>query len=73
MLDYSEEAAVECLLWESNGKPLERSNNGYVIGKGWLDVQLTMWREDLKQGLLFLTELDDEDLKLLGIDPISRK
>lgn len=59
VLDFSEDALVECFEWESHGKKLTSKNNGYACGKGWLDVNITMWKEDIKAGLLHPDELED--------------
>lgn len=69
--DFSEQSAIEQYLYETkgigdlkinlfNGKKL----NGYSIGKHWMDVTVKMWKEDLKTGLLFKSELyNDPDFK----------
>jgi hypothetical protein len=58
-LDFSEEAMLACLRWESAGIPLETLLNGYAVGKGWMDVNIAMWKEDIAKGLLFKWELED--------------
>lgn len=60
ILDFSDKALEECFLWESNGKPLSNpALNGYAIGKGWLDVNIAMWKEDIAKGLLQAWELEE--------------
>lgn len=58
-LDFSEEAMLACLRWESAGIFLENPLNGYAVGKGWMDVNITMWKEDIARGLLFKDELEE--------------
>ena len=56
MLDYSDEAMIEMYNSESYGTPVNR-HNGFYVGKQWLNVNVTMWREDIQRGLLFEKEL----------------
>lgn len=58
VLNFDNKSLEECFMWETHGKPTNK-NNGYVVGKSWLDVNLAMWREDLKLGLLELEELEE--------------
>jgi len=58
--DYSEEAAKEMFLRESQGKGTVKSDNGYALGKKWMDVTITLWKEDIREGLLTRIELEDE-------------
>lgn len=34
-----------------------RRPNGYALGKKWATVMVQMWRKDIKDGLLFESEL----------------
>lgn len=52
---------VELFNHESFGTDIS-SNNGYALGKKWMDVQITMWKEDIQKGLLFTSELYDDPL-----------
>jgi hypothetical protein len=45
ILDFSEDALQKCFMWETHGKEYN-PNNGYMVGKGWLDVNTTMIKED---------------------------
>lgn len=54
--NYSEESLVEMYRFESFGEPISE-DNGFYIGKKWLNVTVTMWKEDIAQGLLFKSEL----------------
>lgn len=66
--DFSEEMATEQYSFESMGRPKfnfsdRRPNgnfNGYAVGKHWMDVTISMWREDLDNGLLRRDELSNE-------------
>jgi len=65
MLDFSEEALMECFLWESYGKPCNQKTNGYAIGKGWMDVNISMWHEDINwYGKMFKTILEDKGVSI---------
>lgn len=57
MVDFSEDALVEMFLHESQGIALASKNNGYVLGKKWMDVNIAMWKEDIAKGYLFRCEL----------------
>ena len=59
-LDFSEEAAREMYAHESTGGPVDRTRNGYWVGKRWLNVTVAMWLEDIRSGLLFKFELYED-------------
>lgn len=44
---------------ESYGHPLNQ-NNGFALGKKWLNVTLAMWLEDIALGTLFKFELYED-------------
>ena len=48
-------------LYESQGKPIKNKNNGFYWGKKHMDITITMWKEDIKKGLLFIWELYEDD------------
>lgn len=56
-LDFSEEALVAMFAKESKGIALNEKTNGYYIGKQWMGVTVSMWREDRAKGELTLHEL----------------
>ena len=66
-MDFSDKAAQEMFLWESEGKgdlrqgifPKEGKYNGYALGKKWMDVTVKMWKEDLGK-YLFKFELYED-------------
>ena len=70
-LDYSDNAALEMYVLETYGpsefrrmfgKYAPGENNGYAVGKKWMDVTVAMWNEDIEKGLLFPFELyEDKD------------
>jgi hypothetical protein len=63
--DFSETAAMEMYKFESHGSgkislTVKNENgvyNGYAVGKHWMDATVKMWKEDIKQGHLFVGEL----------------
>jgi hypothetical protein len=57
--DYSGQSLQECFESESLGERIDisQTNNGYIIGKHWMDVTVKMWRQDIQQGILFKFEL----------------
>lgn len=59
LLDFSDEAKVELFNHESLGYPVS-SLNGFWYGKKWLNVQVTMWKEDIEHGLFRVSELYDD-------------
>lgn len=59
--DYSEESMRELNLQESHGLGLCKCNNGYYIGKRYMDVTVKMWREDIRDGILFKSELYEDE------------
>jgi len=66
-LDWSDEAADAMFRWESSGdgelaKSLfaTKPENGFAVGKKWMDVTVASWTADIKAGLLFPAELDGE-------------
>lgn len=66
-LDFSENAALAMHDWESLGAELPPENNGYRIGKEKLDLQVTMWRDEMAAGRLFVFELrEDSSLELFA-------
>jgi hypothetical protein len=65
-LDYSEEAAKEMYLYETRGEGNlafglfgKETENGYAVGKKWMNVHIEMWKKDIQQGILFRFELEE--------------
>jgi hypothetical protein len=56
LCDFSDQALVDLFNSESYGSPISR-DNGFLLGKKWLNVTVAMWKEDIAQGLLFKHEL----------------
>lgn len=70
--DFSDQAMIEMFNHESYGTSLS-SNNGFAVGKKWLNVTVSMWREDLKRGDLFIWELyDDPNLPDWWLDSVLK-
>lgn len=58
-LDFSEDAELSLFNHESYGTQLS-PNNGFAVGKKYLNLQVTMWREDLRRGWIFKYELYED-------------
>lgn len=58
-LDYSEAMLLEMFHSETHGDTVSE-NNGYSVGKRYMDVTISMWKEDMEKGLLFRQELYDD-------------
>lgn len=56
-LDFGENSLKEMHEYESKGIPMSSGNNGYFYGKQWMDVQITMWKEDIKSDIISLEEI----------------
>ncbi len=56
LFDYSDQSKIDLFNHESYGTKLN-SNNGYALGKKWLNVHVKMWKEDIRSGILFKHEL----------------
>lgn len=71
--DFSLEAKTEMFAFESQGTPIQSNKiNGYALGKKWMDVTVSSWKEDIRKGLLYPFELLEDDypkwfLKRVGI------
>jgi hypothetical protein len=75
--DWSDGAFLEFDDYESRGIPLRKRsfgepNNGYDWAKRMMDVTITMWKEDVRDGLLLPQELLDDGysekfLKSVGV------
>lgn len=59
-LDVSPEAMEEMFRHESHGKPVG-DRNGFAVGKKWLNVQVSAWKEDIAAGLLTKQELLEDE------------
>lgn len=59
---FSDAAALELYNYESYGQPMSngRPYNGFAVGKHWLNVTVAGWREDIRTGYLFRSELYDD-------------
>lgn len=60
-LDFSDVALLSLYNHESYGTSLS-PNNGFAVGKQYLNLQVTMWREDLRRGWLAKHELHEDPI-----------
>ena len=60
-LDFSRESLEEMFLFESKGQEIKNKNNGFYWGKKHMDITIKMWNDDIKQGLLFIKELYEDE------------
>ena len=60
-VDLSEDALREMHAHESRGGTVS-PENGYALGKRWLNLHVTTWRRDIADGLLRVSELYDDPL-----------
>ena len=58
-LDFSEAAELSLFNHESYGTTLS-PDNGFAVGKRYLNLQVTSWREDLRRGWLTKHELYED-------------
>lgn len=56
VLDFSDESLLELYNNESYGGPIKQTN-GFMHGKKWLNLNVSMWKEDIERGNLFVWEL----------------
>lgn len=61
VLDHSDQAMIDLFNSESYGGQVP-ANNGYAVGKTYLNVHVKMWKEDIELGLLRAHELYDDGL-----------
>lgn len=71
--DFSDQSLIDLFNAESYGTPCE-PNNGFLLGKKWLNVTVKMWFEDIDKGLLFRCELyDDPNLPHWWLDSLFKR
>lgn len=58
-LDFSDDALISLYNRESYGTPLS-DNNGFAVGKQYLNLQVTAWQEMMREGTLTRRELYDD-------------
>ena len=59
--DFSEQSMLQLYYSESYGDPIT-NENGYYVGKRWLNVTVAMWKEDIKTGMLTKQELYNDPM-----------
>lgn len=73
LCDYSDQSKIDLFNHEAYGEKI-KSNNGYALGKKWLNVQVKMWKEDIQNGILFKHELyNDGKFPHWWLDSIFKK
>ena len=72
-LDYSDQSLLDMYNAESYGTPLDERLNGFYVGKQWMGVTVSMWKEDHANGHLSYSELyRDERLPDWWLDRVLR-
>lgn len=61
ILSFSEQDLLIMYKHESTGTQINE-NNGYYVGKKYLNLTVTMWKQDIERGLLFKQELYNDSL-----------
>lgn len=61
-LSFDDVALREMYDFESRGIPITTANNGFEVGKKYLNLTVTQWREDIALGLITKHELLSDDL-----------
>lgn len=70
---YTEDDMRELFYSETHGLPIVNSLNGFAIGKKVLNVTVSMWKEDIRNGTLFKCELyDDPNLPTWWLDKVLK-
>lgn len=59
VLDFSDTALIELYNHESHGTAISQKN-GFMHGKKWLNLAVTMWKEDIQLGNLLVSELYED-------------
>lgn len=72
--DFSDRAALDMYKNETFGTPLPKTEslNGFFVGKKWMDVTVSQWKEDIREMRLFVFELqadkfEDWFLETVGV------
>ena len=72
-LDFSDQALIDMFNNESYGSPVNTKTNGFYIGKQWMGVSISMWKEDLAKGYLTTRDLyDDPRFPVWWLDRVLR-
>lgn len=70
-LDFSEAAELSLFNHESYGTALS-ANNGFAVGKQFLNLQVNMWQEDIRNGILCKSELYQDDFPEWWLDSVLK-
>ena len=69
---FTDQDKIDLYNHESYGTPLG-PNNGFALGKKWLNVTVAAWLEDIELGTLFKHELyEDPDLPHWWLDRVFK-
>ena len=60
LYDFSDQSMIEFFNHESYGTPISKEN-GFALGKKWLNVNVAMWKEDIERGLFRTSELYNDE------------
>jgi hypothetical protein len=72
-LDYSDQSLRELYYSETHGDPVLQ-NNGFYVGKKYLNLSVAMWKEDMEKGCLFKQELyNDPKFPHWWLDKVFKK
>ena len=71
-LNFDDDMMVELYYSESYGDEVS-DKNGYYIGKRYLNLTVTMWKEDIQKGLLRKQELYDDVFPHWWLDKVFHK
>jgi hypothetical protein len=58
-VSFDDDMLMEAYIHETHGGPIS-PDNGFALGKKWLNLQVKMWKEDIHSGLLLKKELYDD-------------
>jgi hypothetical protein len=71
-LDFSDDALLSLFNHESYGTTLS-FNNGFAVGKQYLNLQVTSWREAIRRGIIGRLELyEDSDYPHWWLDSVLK-
>ncbi len=59
-IDFSDKAKEDMYRYETYGEGFVDERNGYFLGKKILNLQVTSWKEDMRNGLLYFFELYED-------------
>lgn len=70
---YTDDDMRELFYAETHGEPITNKLNGFAVGKKMLNVTVGMWKEDLRKGTLFKSELyEDPNFSKWWLDKVLK-